>query len=257
SNVQGMLNSFHWGLDGRLYGSASSGGGKITSPQHPNRPAVDCRGHDFSFDPRTLEFRTESGGAQHGMCFDDWGRRFVCSNSDHLQMIVYDDRYAGRNPLSAMPPARHSIAADGPQAEVFRLSPVEAWRVIRTEWRVSGRSKGAVEGGGRAAGYFTSATGVTIYRGDAFPAEFREQVFVADVGSNLVHRKRLEPAGVALLGKRIDEGREFIASSDNWFRPVQFGNAPDGTLYVLDMYREVIEHPHSIPPEIKAHLNLT
>ena len=60
-----------------------------------------------------------------------------------------------------------------------------------------------------------------------------------------------------MVARRIDEGREFVASSDIWFRPAQFANAPDGTLYIIDVYREVIEHPASLPPEIKQHLDLT
>ncbi len=60
-----------------------------------------------------------------------------------------------------------------------------------------------------------------------------------------------------MLANRIDEGREFVASDDIWFRPAQFANAPDGTLYIVDVYREVIEHPVSLPPEIKQHLDLT
>src|SRR5690606_19611375 len=119
-----------------------------------------------SFDPRKLDLRAESGGAQHGMSFDDWGHKFVCSNSDHLQMVMFDDKYAGRNPLAPLPSARLSIAADGTQAEVFRRSPVEPWRILRTRLRVEGKSPGAVEGGGRPAGYFTGATATTIYRGD-------------------------------------------------------------------------------------------
>ena len=116
---------------------------------------------------------------------------------------------------------------------------------------------GIVEGGGRPAGYFTGATGATIYRGDAWPSEWHGLAIVGDVGSNLVHRKRLEPDGVGFIGRRIDEKSEFVSSSDIWFRPVQFANAPDGTLYILDMYREVIEHPASLPPLIKKHLDLT
>jgi putative heme-binding domain-containing protein len=116
---------------------------------------------------------------------------------------------------------------------------------------------GIVEGGGRPAGYFTGATGATIYRGDAWPAQWRGLAVVGDVGSNLVHRKRLEADGVGFIGRRIDEKSEFITSKDIWFRPVQFANAPDGTLYIIDMYREVIEHPASLPPLIKKHLDLT
>ena len=49
---------------------------------------------------------------------------------------------------------------------------------------------------------------------------------------------------------------EFLASTDNWFRPVQFANGPDGCLYIADMYREVIEHPWSLPANLKKHLDL-
>jgi putative membrane-bound dehydrogenase-like protein len=289
-NVQAMLNSFNWGLDNRIHGSASLSGGKVRlvegrfvrewlrnapkgspwggesrdegEPQSPrsgrSHSPVDLRGRDFSFDPRTLELRAESGGAQHGMSFDNRGRKFVCSNSDHIQLVMYEDRYAARNPYFAMPPARASIAADGPAAEVFRISPDEPWRVIRTKWRVAGLVAGPVEGGGRPSGYFTGATGTTLYRGDAFPQDFAGDAFIADCGSNLVHRKKLRPDGVGLKAERpADEQKaEFLASTDNWFRPVQFANAPDGALYVADMYREVIEHPWSLPESIKRHLDL-
>jgi putative heme-binding domain-containing protein len=77
------------------------------------------------------------------------------------------------------------------------------------------------------------------------------------VGSNIVHRKILKPDGVGFIAERADKGREFVASTDNWFRPAQFANGPDGALYVIDVYREVIEHPLSLPPEIKQHLDLT
>jgi putative membrane-bound dehydrogenase-like protein len=257
SNVQGMLNSFQWGPDNRIHGSASTGGGEITRPDDPNFKPVSLSGRDFSFDPRTLDLRPESGGAQHGMSFDDWYRKFACANSDHIQLILFEDRYVARNPDVSAPSARVSIAADGPQAEVFRISPIEPWRIVRTRLRVTGQASGPIEGGGRAGGYFTGATGTTIYRGDALPAELRGQSFTGDVGSNIVHRKRLESDGVSLIARRIDEGKEFVASTDNWFRPAQFANAPDGTLYIIDVYREVIEHPASLPPEIKRHLDLT
>ena len=257
SNVQGLLNSFQWGLDNRVHGATSSSGGNVRRADVEGSPTIALNGRDFSFDPRRLDLRPESGGAQHGLSFDDWGRKFVSSNSDHLQMILFEDRYAARTPDVAAPSPRKSIAADGPQAEVFRTSPVEPWRVVRTRLRVSGAVPGPVEGGGRAAGYFTGATGATIYRGHAWPKEFHGNAFIGDVGSNIIHRKRLEPDGVGLIAKRADEGREFISSTDIWFRPAQFANAPDGNLYVADVYREVIEHPASLPPQIKKHLDLT
>jgi len=276
-NVQAMMNSFQWTLDNRIHGASGGSGGKVRRldspftrewrqraglatpaiPQAP--PAIDLRGKDFSFDPRTLEIRTESGGAQHGMSFDDFGHKFVCSNSDHIQQVLYEDRYLGPDTWFTPPPPRVSIAADGPAAPVFRRSPDEPWRIIRTKWRVTGVVPGLIEGGGRPSGYFTGATGATIYRGDALP-EYTGDAFIADCGSNLVHRKKLRSStnSLALIAERdpSEQSVEFLASTDNWFRPVQFANAPDGALYIADMYREVIEHPWSLPESIKKHLDL-
>ena len=257
TNVQGLLNSFRWGLDNRIHGATSSSGGTITRPDDPKFAAVNLRGRDFSFDPKTLDLRPESGGAQHGMDFDEWGRKFVCSNSDHIQAVMIDERYLARNPFLAVSRIRLSIAADGPQAEVYRKSPVEPWRLVRTRLRVAGLVKGPVEGGGRAAGYFTGSTGVTIYRGNAWPEAYHGQAVIGDVGSNIIHRKEVDWSQLVPVARRLDENREFVTSTDIWFRPVQFANAPDGTLHILDMYREVIEHPASLPPEIKKHLDLT
>jgi len=266
SNVQGLVNCLRWGLDNRLHGATSTAGGELNradtetpaGPDAKNKlPAVRMNGRDFSIDPRTRDLRLESGGGQHGMSFDDWGRKFVSSNSDHIQLVMFEDRYMARNRFLAAPSPRVSIATDGPAAPVFRTSPIEPWRIVRTELRVSGKVPGIIEGGGKPAGYFTGATGVTIYRGDAWPRAFQGNAFIGDVGSNLVHRKILEPAGVELRARRADDGREFVASSDIWFRPCQFGNAPDGTLHILDVYREVIEHPAALPPSIKKHLDLT
>lgn len=260
-NVQGLLNSFCWGLDNRIHVAVSSAGANLQRVDEQGKPQgepLSLRGRDFAFDPRDPDkFVATSGGGQHGMSFDDWGRRFVCSNSDHIQLIMLEDADLSRNPFFVAPNPRISIAADGPQADVFRISPVEPWREVRTRLRVKGIVPGVIEGGGRAAGYFTSATGVTIYRGNAWPKQDRGLAIMGDVGGNLIHRKRLEPNGVELKAHRIDQQREFIASRDTWFRPVQFLNAPDGALYVLDMYRETIEHPASLPPIIKKHLDLT
>ncbi|MBI3879025.1 MAG: c-type cytochrome [Verrucomicrobia bacterium] len=258
-NVQGLMNSFNWGLDNRIHLQSGPGNrGEIKNLRRPDLKPIELAARDFWFDPRTFEFGTEAGGGQYGFSYDTRGRKFVCSNSDHLQMFLYDDRYAARNPSYSMPPPRRSIAADGGAAEVYRISPDEPWRIMRTRWRVSGAVKGAVEGGGRVSGYFTGATGTTVYRGDAYGPEFVNNTFTGDAGGGLMHRKILYPDGVGLIGKRPDDEQnfEFLASRDTWCRLVNFANAPDGCLYALDMYREVIEHPWSIPEEIKKHLDL-
>jgi putative membrane-bound dehydrogenase-like protein len=257
-NVQQLLNSFQWGLDNRIHGALGGNPGRITVPDRPDLGDLELRGRDFSFDPVTRSIRPENGGGQYGLSFDDAGRKFVCSNSRHIQVLQFQHSYAARNPFYTMPNPLLDIAADGPAAEVFRVSPDEPWRVLRTNWRVSGIVPGPIEGGGRPSGYFTGATGLTIYRGDAWPESDGGDAFIADIGSNLVHRKKLREEGLELVAERAgdEQEREFLASTDRWFRPVQFANAPDGTFYVADMYREVVEHPWSLPEPIKKHLDL-
>ena len=260
-NVQGMANSLQWGPDQRVHLLAGGGNrGKVSCLVRPELPALELGGNDFWFDPLTHTFGLEAGGAQYGMSFDDFGRKFGCSNSDHLQYWVHDRAGASCNPYFALPNPRASIAKDGGAAEVFRISPDEPWRIVRTRWRISGAVPGAVEGGGRVSGYFTGATGTTIYRGDAYGPAFKNNSFTGDAGGQLIHRKVITPAadGVGLSGERPSDehGFEFAASRDTWVRVVNFANAPDGCLHVCDMYREVIEHPWSIPDEIKQHLDL-
>jgi putative membrane-bound dehydrogenase-like protein len=257
-NVQALLNSFNWGMDNRIHGATAPNGASVTRPGVAGEAPLELHGRDFVIEPRTMTMTAESGGGQYGLSYDSKGRKFICSNSSHLRMITYQERYMARNKFFAPPPASLEIPVDGGAAEVYRLSPDEPWRIIRTKWRMSGVSKGVVEGGGRVSGYFTGATGATIYRGDAYPAEFRDNAFIGDAGGNLVHRKKIYPNGVVLKAERpADEQKaEFVASKDIWFRPVQFANAPDGCLYIMDMYREVIEHPWSLPETIKKHLDL-
>lgn len=257
-NVQALVNCLRWGLDNRIHGQTAGNGGLVRRADDPNAKPISLNGRDFLFNPRNHEMTTEAGGGQYGMAFDDHGRRYVCSNSRHIMTFMYDSRYADRNRFFNMPAPLMDIPVDGPAAEVFRTSPEEAWRVIRTKWRVTGVVQGIIEGGGRSSGYFTSATGLSIYRGDAWPDEYRGDSFIADVGSNLLHRKKVRPQGVELVAERpADEQKvEFVTSTDLWFRPVELVNAPDGCLYLCDMYREVIEHPWSLPENIKKLIDL-
>jgi hypothetical protein len=149
------------------------------------------------------------------------------------------------------------IAVDGPKAALYRISPEEPWRVMRTKWRVEGLEEG-IEAGGRASGYFSSACGLMIYRGNAFPREYVGDAFVADPAENVMHHKKVVHTGPTASAERpTDEKKvEFLASRDTWFRPVFMANAPDGTLYIADMYRLVIEHPEYALPGMDKQIDV-
>ena len=258
-NVQGLFNGLLWGPDGWIYGVSGTNGGLISNLTKPGTKSVSVRGRDFRFKPDGSEFEAISGGGQFGHSFDDWGHRFTCMNSNHIRQIVLPSRYLERNPALVDTKVVVDIAEEGGAGPVFRISEAEPWRLVRTRQRAADpvMAKKLPPNELVPIGFFTSATGVTIYRGDAFPAEYLGNAFIGDVGGNLVHRKTLSKQGAEFHAKRADPGVEFLASTDNWFRPVNFANTPDGTLLILDMYRETIEHPSSIPEPIKKHLDLT
>lgn len=260
NNVQGLLNGLLWGPDGWIYGVASSNGAEqVINHTRPNDPPIPLGRRDFRFKPDASVFEPISGGGQHGHSFDDWGHRFTCSNSNHIRQIVLPADSLARNPDYAASTPVADIAVEGPAAPVFRISPVEPWRIVRTRQRAADPEfrRRLPPNELVPAGYFTSATGVTIYRGSAYGPEYLGNAFIGDVGGNLIHRKTMEIDGAVFKATRAEEGVEFAASTDNWFRPVGFRNTPDGTLLVMDMYRETIEHPASIPEPIKKHLDLT
>ena len=187
--MQSLMNSFRWGLDNRIHGSASGTPGKVRVPSRPELETVSFVRSDFSFDPRTLGVQIGEwrGAARDGLrCC--WTKVRLQQQSSHH---AGDARAALCGDQSVFHPDNplHGIAVDGAAAPVFRRSPDEAWRVIRTRWRVDGKVGGPIEGGGRPSGYFTAATGITIYDGHAWPQDFSGDAFIADCGSNLVHRK--------------------------------------------------------------------
>lgn len=252
---EAMLNSFRWGPDNRFHIAAGLAGGSLRPADKPDAKPVLVRRQNIRFDPRTGQFEPTSGGGQHGMTLDDWGDTFVCDNSNPIEHIAYDSRYAVRNPFVSAPSPVVDVNAAGRYPNLHRVSPPEPWREARTRLRKEKAAPGSDEGG-QPFGFFTGATGVTVYRGDAFPPEFRGNAFVGEVANNLVYRARLEPKGLGWSAVRAESGREFLASRDVWFRPVQFANAPDGSLCVVDMYRELIEGAAFLPPQLLKLVNV-
>src|SRR5262249_25429141 len=155
-----------------------------------------------------------------------------------------------RNPYLPVASGIENVA--GSPVPIFRLSPIERWRQIRSSRRIAHAERSAAASGA-SHHVIDAGAGVTIYRGSAYGADYYGNAFVCDAQNNLIHRMGLTPAGATFRAERADARTEFVRSYDNWFRPVNLVNAPDGTLHVLDMSREVIEAVH-IPLDVVAHL---
>ncbi len=252
-NVQAIINNPIWGLDHRLYVAGSSNGGNIQSPNDPKK--MTWRG-DFRIDPKTESFQPESGSGRFGNTFDDWGNRFICNIRNPVIQVVLDHKTLARNALYGAPKAMFDSAEAGDQLPIFRISPVEPWRDLRARQWTNDPTKKLPRSELTGGGVLTSTSGLTIYRGNQYGGEYLGQAFLGEVANNVIHRQKLFRDGVVYQAKRADQGVEFVASTDTWFRPVNLVNAPDGTLHVLDMYREFIEHPWSIPDDIHELLDL-
>ena len=258
ANIQQMVNSLQWAADGWVHGLAGNSAGTIRSPQKPDMPPVALQARGFRFRPDVPgSLEPTSGGGQYGLAADDFGHWFTATNSQHLRQIVIPDHYLRRNPAALVTAVTLDIPDHGAACQVFRVSPFEGWRVERTTRRAGAAdarrfpTTELVPGG-----FITSACSPIVYTADLFPPADRDCTYVCDPANNLIHRDRLDRTGAAFTARRVDAECEFLASTDNWFRPVHLSVGPDGALYVLDFYREVIETPLSLPDDIKAKLNL-
>lgn len=252
---EAMLNSFRWGLDNRIHVSTGMAGGEVRNPDDTKGVAVEVRNHRILIDPRNMTFVKSSGGGQHGFTMDDYGRGFVCSNSNPAQVLAFDTRYLARNPFLPVNSPAVNIAPGDKFTRIYRISPDEPWRIVRTDLRTKGIVKGSNEGG-KVSGFFTGATGITSYRGDALPDKIRGDLFVGEVSGNLIYQAKVVEKGVVPEAIRAEPEVEFLASEDNWFRPVQMAHGPDGCLYVVDMYRGLIEGAAFLPPEVLKHIDV-
>jgi putative membrane-bound dehydrogenase-like protein len=225
------------GLDNGVYVANGLRGGTVRRADRPDAKPVDLGGMDFRFDLVHHRYEAVSGMGQFGNAFDAWGRRFVCDNRHHLRHIVVEDRYIKRNPYLAVPGVVEdpSELPPGPPGAGVRVYPLSG------NWTTSNLH----------AGFFTSACAVLPYRGDLLPEDFRKSAFTCEPAGNLVHQEVLRPHGASFRSRPARDGVEFLAAPDDWFRPVFLADGPDGALYVVDMYRAVIEHPEFMPPELK------
>ena len=251
--AQGSLNNLAWGIDHKIYGAGSKNGGEIRPAESPQAKPLLLGRKDFRFDPTTGKLESLSGGAQFGNSFDDWYNRFLCSQAHPAHHVVLPDEYLQRNPYLPVPSAVNNLRRE--VTPIFRISPLEPWRIIRSSRRVALGERTAKSAGANHH-VLDGCAGSTVYRGAVLPREAQGNLFVGGAQTNLIHRLRLVPDGVTFKPQRLDSKTEIVRSTDTWFRPVNFVNAPDGTLYALDLYREVLEAVH-IPYDVVEHLDLT
>lgn len=224
-----MLN-----VDGWIYFTNGLSGGEVRLPNDPADKAVKMGALDLRWNPWDGRIETTGGQAQFGQAFDDLGNKFVCSNRKHIEQVMLQPADLARNPYLV---TADTVAEIPDHDEAAKLFPVSS--NITTAYSHTGT--------------FTAACGLAIYRGTAMGEGFYGNSFICDPTGNLVHRDILDTEqGAARVARRAYPDREFLASPDNWFRPVFLANGPDGALYLCDMYRKTIEHPVYLPAEIAA-----
>jgi putative membrane-bound dehydrogenase-like protein len=239
-STQLRVNAPTLGPDGWIYFAAGLRGGMIISPEHPERAAVKMTG-DLRWQPFTGAVENVDGRSQYGQSFDDFGRRFICMNRLPVQQVVLESRWLRRNPLLAFSDTvqdcnervvKTGLRGGGDGVQLFPLSQ-------------------NVTTADSHAGSFSAACGVLAWRGQGLPERYRGAIFACDPTANLVHLDRLIPRGATCAAEPFFAGREFLASPDDWFRPVFLANGPDDALYIADMTRKTIEHPDYLPEEVR------
>lgn len=238
TNPQHTVNSPIYGLDNWIY-LAHEGpttaivfpekfgdrGSNVRFPDRPNAPSLAPARRMVRFRPDSGHLEYLSTSSQFGHSFDAWGRHFTVSNEDHIREEVIRASYLTRNPELPAGSAMARISDHRPASDVYPITQKSRVEMLS------------------GVGSFTSACGITAYLGGAFPSSLGLFTLVAEPAQNLVHRDVLTPGGVTYTARRARENVEFLASTDAWFRPVNFSIGPDGAIYLVDYYRQVIEHP--------------
>jgi mono/diheme cytochrome c family protein len=227
ARVEQNANGFFWGLDNWM---------------HTADGDVLLRFKDGKFEVRKTLSRGEWGVTQ-----DDAGRIYRNTNESLLHADIVPTPYFMRNPNLLRTRGSYERLAD--EANVANI----VWPVRKNP----GTNRAYQLGIDREDGtlwHFTSVCAPMIYRGDRLPSDTYGNVFVAEPAANLVSRGVIEDSGSGLRVRKAYERGEFLASTDERFRPVWISNAPDGTLYIVDMYRGVIQQRADITEYLRDHI---
>lgn len=181
-------------------------------------------------DGEWVKDETEFRG-QWGMSHDNVGRLYYNYNWSQLHADLVPPNYLNRNP--------HHIPTTGIDHGLTldrRVYPIRSNPASNR-----GYVPGTLDDQGRLR-EFASACSPFVYRGRSLPDNFTGDAFVCDPVANIVKRNIVEQNGYLLSARNAYEGKEFLASTDERFRPVSLAAGPDGALYIADMYRGIIQH---------------
>ena len=215
ANVEHNANSLTWALDNWM---------------HTSETDVYLRLKKGAFEVRKTLARGQWGASQ-----DDAGRIYRNSNESVLHVDLVPTPYFARNPNLLRTRGSYE-SLRGEKNEVNTVWPVHATPGVNR-----GYQDGVLRSDGRLASY-TAVSAPIVYRGDRLPSDLRGNVFVVDPAANVVSRIIVHDDGTRLVARKAYDHTEFLTSTDERFRPVYLSNAPDGTLYVVDMYRGIIQH---------------
>jgi mono/diheme cytochrome c family protein/glucose/arabinose dehydrogenase len=227
ARVEQNANDLHWGLDNWIHTSDSD---------------IYLRWKNGKFEVQKTLVRGE-WGASH----DDAGRVYRNTNESSVHVDFVPTPYYLRNPNLVTTRGSYEALRDDDNA-------------VNTVWPIRpnpGTNRAYQTGIDRPDGSlakFTSVCAPIIYRGDRLPSDVYGNVFVAEPAANLVSRIVLTDDGTTLRAKKAYDEGEFLASTDERFRPVFLSNAPDGTLYIVDMYRGVIQQRADITQYLRDHI---
>jgi mono/diheme cytochrome c family protein len=184
---------------------------------------------------RTFQVQRSLSRGQWGATQDDAGRVYRNHNESVLHVDLVPTAYFARNPTLLRTRGSHEALQD-PAGNIN-----DVWPAHQTPGTNRAYQQGILRADGTLAAY-TAACGPLVYRGDRLPAELYGNVFVAEPTANVVSRFILADDGTTLRARKAYQQAEFLSSTDERFRPVYLSNGPDGTLYVVDIYRGIIQH---------------